>query len=122
MQSLCQVDATLGAEVWTGLAGAGVEGNEEGVAGAEKEAFLLPIAPVCQAAVDETKVGGPAGLPRLGVVYPFRLAGDGIDGGSLAEGRAGIEDAIDQERCRFVDERDQVEDLEGIACAHDVVR
>ena len=100
-QPLRQVNAPLATEGANGLARLRVQADQIAVTGAQKDALIVTICPVGNAAMHEAIVGWRSVLPRLGVVDPLGLSCRGVDGRNLGERGTDIENAVNHERSRF---------------------
>src|SRR5438132_2096277 len=100
-QPLRQVDAALLADAGNGLARLRVQADQLAVTGAKKDALIVTICPVGDAAMHEAIVGWRSVLPCLGVVDPPGLACRGVDGRDLGERGTDVENTADHQRSSF---------------------
>src|SRR2546429_1696165 len=100
-QLLRQVNAPLATEGANRLARLRVQADQIAVTGAKKDALIVTICPVGDAAMHEAIVGWRSVLPCLGVVDPPGLACRGVDGRDLGERGTDVENTADHQRSSF---------------------
>ena len=99
VEALFEVDDPRVAEVGTGQAGCGVEGDQTETARDEKDAFLVAVSPIRDAPPRAFARRGALAPTLDDAVYPERFAGGRVDGGDVASCASGrVEHAIDHER------------------------
>ena len=96
-----KVDGAAVAEVLPGGAGRGIERDQAGVTGGQIDRLRFAVRPPGESAVEKAVVRRAPRVVASWVVDPEFLAGRGVDGGRLAEGGAGVEDAVLHQWCRF---------------------
>ncbi|MNI12444.1 hypothetical protein D3C73_656260 [compost metagenome] len=97
-----QVDGALVAELFAGLAGVGIDGDQAGIAGRQKQAFRtggwLIVRRHRGFGVAQATATLPVGRGALRVELPALGAGVGIQGEDFAVGGAGVDRVTDLQR------------------------
>src|SRR5947207_13083338 len=100
-QLLRQVNAPLATEGANRLARLRVQADQIAVTGAKKDALIVTICPVGDAAMHEAIVGWRSVLPCLGVVDPPALACGRVDGRDFGGRGTAVSNTHDQQRIRL---------------------
>src|SRR5438132_1631961 len=100
-QLLRQVNAPLATEGANRLVRLRVQADQIAVTGAKKDALIVTICPVGDAAMHEAIVGWRSVLPCFRIVDPPGLACRGVDGRDLGERGTDVQNAAGRQRSSF---------------------